>query len=267
MRLKLFIRLSFLFAIINCNNKNEISKNHISEIQLDSTEKANQIDSFDQPQSEIVNNLNENANLINGDILFLDYKFGMTNVEIETTTRNLIRQKKIRKVGENLYYDFFINNKIFNAKLTFNTILSNKLFAVYLFFEYFPFNDSLDPKQYDLKEIENIVKINNQNFNLIKNLYVKKYGNPIKNNKYISLESLGKFDKIEFENRHKELADRMPNSHPKFLFESKNVIVSLSSSIYGGVSIAYNSRKMSERLSNQEDQKTKLGQKKNIEDI
>ena len=145
-------------------------------------------------------------------------------------------------------------------------MLLNKLFTINLNCEYFPLNPDLDPKLYDLNEIENIIKINNQNFNLIKQLYIKKYGNPI-NNKYISLENVGKTGKILFEFRHKEIADKMPNSHPKFLFESESVVVSLSSTIYGGANIVYNSRKVCEKLSNQENQKTKEGQKKNIEDI
>lgn len=194
-------------------------------------------------------NLNQNSvkqsNNLKGDILFLDYRFGMTNEEINKTTIDLIHKKKLKMIENVLYYDLFINNKTLSCKVDLNDRAikyPNNLYSVGFFYEYQPFDPILKHENYDLNRVQEILDINNKNYNAVKQLYLNKYGSPISN---IYNFNHGDGDKAVFEFRHKELAKNSIKTHPKaVLFKSDNNIIVLGSTTYGGFSVDYYSKKI-----------------------
>lgn len=266
MRIKLLLKILFIFIIISCHNKNsEVTESFDDSNSIDTTELSSdtvsQIQNLDHKEPEEIN-------VKKGDILFLDYRFGMSKQEIDKTTIDLIRKKKLNKIDNVLYYDLFINGKTLSCKLDLNDRAlkyPNKLYSVGFFNEYQPFDPILKPENYDLERVQEVVNINNKNYTAVKKLYVKKYGSPISN---IYNFTNGDGDKIIFEFRHKELAKNSLKTHPEaILFKSDANIIVLSSTMYGGFSIDYYSKRIITDDKIEENSKKDRNEKSTYNDI
>ena len=267
MRIKLVLKLLFVFIISSCNNKTaENSKSFDEIVQIDSTKLLT--DSVSQ--SKNLNYIDKEKNEIKkGDVLFLDYRFGMSQNEINEATKNLLKRGKIRKVGDKLLYDISIDNKTIECDIYLNNqaqMLPNRLFAVSLSSSYYPFGD-VEPKFHQPEKIINTLKVSNVNYALVKKLYTSKYGAP-KESKY-EISNQSRSSKIVFEVIYKDLNIQIPpNMFPKdVIFENNDNIINLSVTSYGGPNISYYSKRFLDKISKQEAQKNQSNEKKTLEDI
>ncbi|KEY17955.1 hypothetical protein [Kaistella antarctica] len=260
--------ITTVLLLFSCNDNNIKEKHILQESKTELLDYKFEQDSIlDKVDVKISKSLKDDTK-DKTDNLFLDFKYGINDDEIQKTTNELIIQKKIRKEGDKLYYDLFTSSKIFQCEIYLNNNSlkpPNKLNTVALICEYFPFDKNLNPNLYDLDKVKEVLLINNRNFNSIKKLYIQKYGLP-KENDYGLIGGRG--DKAVFEIRYPDLAKESNSTHPKALiFESGENIVELASTVYGGFCIIYHSKKNIIKRYKEENSKSVKSEKDSFDDI